>query len=81
MVLGRTWDIVGFYARKLDMRVLDIVRYCDYNFYFVGSTSEYNLDVIRVIPWHYVSDSILFVSNKFIRPEWMGDERVHCSSR
>ena len=57
---------LGYYGVLLQEVIHESLRYCNHNFYFVGSTIECNPGGIRVISWHYVSDSILFVSNEFI---------------
>ena len=67
-VVGSRW-ILGYHGVLLQevtqksLRILDIVIII---FYFVGSTSECNLGVIRV---YYVSNSILFVLKQFIQTQ------------
>ena len=59
-VVGSRW-ILGYHGvllQEVTQKSLRNLRYCNHNFYFVGSTSECNLGVIRV---YYVSNSILFV--------------------
>ena len=59
-VVGSRW-ILGYHGvllQEVTQKSLRNLRYCNHNFYFVGSTSECNLGVIRV---YYVSNSTLFV--------------------
>ena len=67
-VVGSRW-ILGYHGvllQEVTQKSLRNLRYCNHNFYFVGSTSECNLGVIRV---YYVSNSILFVFKQFIQTQ------------
>ena len=50
-VVGSRW-ILGYHGvllQEVTQKSLRSLRYCNHNSYFVGSTSECNLGVIRVI--------------------------------